>query len=61
VRAYSAAIFVGLGDVVSADRDQPAVADFHLTMELQQTFGLSAILWAEGAAAEDEHHGILSL
>ena len=61
VSAYSAAIFVGLGDIVGADRDQPAIADLHLTMELQQTFGLTAIFWAEGAAAEHEHHGILSL
>ena len=30
-------------------------------MELQQTFGLTAILWAEAAAAKDEHHRILSL
>ena len=61
VRAYSAAIFVRLGDVVGADRDQPAIANPHLTMKLQQTFGLAAVLWAEGAAAKDEHHGILSL
>ena len=61
VSAYSAAVFVGLGDVVGTDRDQPAVTDLHLTMELQQTFGLTAIFRAEGAAAEDNHHGILSL
>jgi hypothetical protein len=61
VRAYSAAIFVRLGDVVGADRDQPAIANLHLTMELQQTFGLPAVFWAEGAAAKDEHHGILPL
>jgi choline dehydrogenase-like flavoprotein len=30
VRADAAAIFVGLGDVVGADRDQPAIADLHL-------------------------------
>jgi hypothetical protein len=30
-------------------------------MELQQPFGLTAIFWAEGAAAKDKHHGILSL
>jgi hypothetical protein len=61
VRAYSAAIFVRLRDVVGADRDQPAIADLHLTMELQQTFGLTAIFRTEGAAAKDEHHGIPSL
>ena len=47
VRAYSAAIFVGLGDIVGADRDQPAIANLHLTMELQQPLGLTAIFWAE--------------
>src|SRR4051812_17649159 len=61
VRADAAAVFVGLGDVVGADRDQPAIADLHLTMELQQTFGLTAVLRAKGAAAKDEHHRILSL
>jgi hypothetical protein len=30
-------------------------------MELQQTFGLTSILWAESAAAKDQHHGVLSL
>jgi hypothetical protein len=30
-------------------------------MELQQPFGLTAIFWAEGAAAKDKHHGIMSL
>jgi hypothetical protein len=61
VSAYSTAIFVGLGDVVGADRDQPAITNLHLTMELRQTFGLTAIFWTEGAAAKDEDHRILSL
>jgi hypothetical protein len=30
-------------------------------MELQQPFGLTAVFWAEAAAAKDENHGILSL
>jgi hypothetical protein len=30
-------------------------------MELQQTFGLTAIFRTEGTAAKNEHHGILSL
>ena len=59
--ADSAAIFIRLGDVVGADRDQPAIANLHLTMELQQPFSLPAVFWAEAAAAEDENHGILSL
>src|ERR1700688_1980134 len=61
VSSYSATIFVRLGDIVGADRDQPAIANLHLAMELQQTFCLTAIFWAEAAAAKDEHHGILSL
>src|ERR1700738_3266820 len=61
VSADSAAIFVRLGDIVGADRDHPAIANLHLTMELQQTFCLTAIFWAEAAAAKDEPHGILSL
>src|SRR6267142_4818701 len=61
VRPYSAAIFVRLGDIVGADRDQPAIAYLDLTMELQQTFGLTAILWTEAAATKHHHHRILSL
>jgi hypothetical protein len=61
VGAYSAAIFVRLGDIVGADRDQPTIANLHLTMEEQQTFCLTAILWAEGAAAKDKNQGVVSL
>ena len=61
MRPYPAAIFDRLGDIVGADGDQPAIADLHLTMELQQTFCLTAIFWAEGAAAKDKHHRMLSL
>ena len=61
MRAYSAAIFVGLDDIVGGDRDQPAIADLHLTMEFEQTFGLTAILGTEAAAAKHDHHRILLL
>ena len=61
VRAYSAAIFVRLGDIVGRDRDEPAIANLHLTMELQQASGLTAILRTEAAAAKYHHHRILSL
>ena len=61
MRAHSAAIFVGLGDIVGGDRDQPAIADLHLAMEFEQTFGLTAILGTEAAAAEHDHHRILLL
>ena len=57
----SAAIFIRLGDVVGADRDQPAIADLNLTMELNQAFMLPAVLGAETSATEDENHWILSL
>jgi hypothetical protein len=32
-----------------------------LTMEFKKPFSLSAVLGAETAAAEDEHHGMLAL
>ena len=61
VRAYPAAIFIGLGDIVGADRDKPAIAHLHLPMEFDKPFGLPAVLRAETSAAEDENHGIWSL
>jgi hypothetical protein len=41
VGAYPTAIFVGLSEIVGADRDQPAITDLYLAMELQQAFGLT--------------------
>src|ERR1700739_3164453 len=61
VSADTAAIFVRLSDVVSADRDEAAIANLHLTMEFKKAFSLSAVLGAESAAAEDEHHWMLAL
>ena len=61
VSADAAAIFVRLGDVVGTDRDNAAIADLHLAMELEKSFGLSAVLGAECAAAEDKDHRILIL
>src|SRR5262249_47508246 len=57
----AAAIFIRLGDVVGADRDQPAITNLELTVELNEPFSLPAVLGAETSAAEDENHGILSL
>src|SRR5262249_54097521 len=57
----SAAIFVRLRDAVGADRDEPAIADLELTMELEKPFGLAAVLRAETSAAEDENHRMLAL
>jgi hypothetical protein len=61
VGADAAAVLIRLGDIVCADGDEPAIADLHLTVELQQAFGVSPIFRAERAAAEDEHHWIIAL
>jgi hypothetical protein len=61
VRADSCAIFIRLGDIVGADRDQPAIGNLEFTMELNQPFRLSAVLGSVTAAAEDEDHGVVSL
>jgi hypothetical protein len=57
----SAAIFIGLGDIVGANCDQPTIGNLELTMELNQAFRLSTVLGAETAAAEDENHRMLAL
>jgi len=57
----SAAIFVSLGDIVSADCNEPAIGNLELTMELNKPFSLPAVLGAETSAAEDENHWILLL
>jgi hypothetical protein len=57
----SATIFVCLDAVVGANRDQPAIADLNLTMELNKPFVLPAFLGAESSAAEDENHWMLLL
>ena len=59
VRAHSAAIFIGLGDIVGTDRDKAAIANLHLTMEVNQPFGLPAVLGAVPSPAEDQNHGML--
>jgi hypothetical protein len=46
VGADTAAIFIGLSDVVSADRNQPAIGDLELAVELDEPFGLPAVLGA---------------
>jgi hypothetical protein len=59
--ADSRAIFICLGDIVGADRDQPAIGNLEFPMELNQPFRLSAVLGSETPATEDEDHGVLSL
>jgi hypothetical protein len=61
VSADSGAVLVGEGDVVGADGDEPAVGDLEFTMELDETFGLAAILRTEASPAEDENHGMRTL
>jgi hypothetical protein len=53
VRADTATIFVRLSDVVGTDRDKPAIANLHLTVELKKPFSLSAVFGAETAAAQE--------
>src|SRR5262249_15389751 len=53
--------FVRLGNVIGTDRDQPAIANFHLAMELNEPFMLPAIPRAETSAAEYEYHWIFLL
>jgi hypothetical protein len=57
----SAAIFIGLRDIVGANRDQPTIGNFELTMELNKPLSLSTVLGTETSAAEDENHRMLSL
>src|ERR1700683_1138019 len=59
--ADSGAVFIRLADIVRANRDQPAIRNFELTIELHKPFRLPAILGTETSAAEDENHRILSL
>jgi hypothetical protein len=61
VSADTGTIFVRLSDVVRTDRDKPAIANLHLSVEFKKSFSLSAVLGAETAAAEDEDHGMLAL
>jgi len=61
VRGHSAAIFIRLGDTIGADRDKPAITNLHLTMKVNQPFGLPAILRAISSPAEDQNHGMRAL
>jgi hypothetical protein len=61
VGANSGAIFIRLGNVVGADGDEAAIADFEFTMELNKSFRLPAVFGAEATAAENENHRMWSL
>jgi hypothetical protein len=47
VGADSAAILIRLSDIVSANRDQPAIGDLELTMECNEPFSLPTVFGAE--------------
>jgi hypothetical protein len=57
----SAAIFTRLSNIVGANRDEPAIPNLELTMELDQPLSLPAVLGSVTSAAEDEDQWILSL
>jgi hypothetical protein len=61
VSANSTAKLIRLGDIVSADRDKPAIADLELAMEFGEALMLSAVLGTVASTAEDENHRVLSL
>ena len=55
VGADAAAVFVGLGEVVGADRDEPRVGDLHLAMELRRALRPAGDPWGKihrGSARE---------
>jgi hypothetical protein len=54
-------IFIRLGDIVGAYGHETAIGDFEFAMELNEEFGLAAVLGAEASAAEDEDHGMRAL
>jgi hypothetical protein len=61
VGAHAGAVFICFSDVVGADGDEATIGNFEFAMELDEEFGLSAVLGAEAAAAEDENHGMWAL
>jgi hypothetical protein len=57
----SAAIFIRLGEIVGANRDKAAIGNLELTMELDKSLSLAAVLGAKTPAAEDENQRIWPL
>ena len=55
------AVLVRQSDIVGADRDQTAISNFHLTVQLDQEFGLPAVLGTKTSAAEYQNHGMRAL
>ena len=61
VRADPAPVFVCLGDVIGADRNQPAIGNLKFPMKLNQPFGLAPVLGAIATAAENQDHRMRAL
>jgi hypothetical protein len=59
--ADSGAKLVCLINVVGTDRDELAIANFDLTVELNQPLRLPAVLGSISAAAQDENHRVVAL
>ena len=61
MRAGGRAKLVGLEQVVRGDRDEMAVAHFHLVKELDEALVLAAILRAEPPATQDDDERVVLL
>ena len=59
--ANSAAILIGLSNVVGANRHVPTISNVGFVFRCNQTFSLAAVFGAESPAGEGEDHWILSL
>src|SRR3954454_16195623 len=59
--ANASAILVCLNDVVRGYRDEPAVADLEVAIELEKAFRLTAVLWTITAPAQHQDHRVLTL
>src|SRR5206468_4301346 len=47
---------IRLGDVVRANRDQPAIANLEFTVESHKPFMLAAVLGAKASPTENDNH-----
>jgi len=55
------AVLVCQSDIVCADRDETAICNFQLTVQLDKEFCLPTVFGAVTSAAEYENHGMLTL
>jgi hypothetical protein len=61
MRTHSDAIFIGLRDIVGADRHQTAIGNFQFPMEFHKPFGLTPVFGTVASSAEHENHRMLAL